>query len=127
MGNHPSRTTVTPPTTQTFFPDSATRETEDAAFYERMRFIQQECLDNSDDESETADETPATDPKKKRARKRPILEYTDEHGVRKELPPEMTNWYLSYVGSDLFVERIAEKRKSSAAASACPTMNIWSF
>jgi hypothetical protein len=105
MGNHPSRTTVTPPTSQSFFPDSATRETEDAAFYETMRFIQQECLDNSDDESddesETADEMPATAPKKKRAKKRPILEYTDEHGVRKELPPEMTNWYLSYVGCDL--------------------------
>jgi hypothetical protein len=91
MGNQPSRPTVAPPASQTFFPDSATRETEDAAFYETMRFIQEECLDNSDDESETADETPATAPKKKRAKKRPMLEHTDEHGVRKELPPEMTN------------------------------------
>ena len=66
-----------------------------------MRFIQEECLDNSDDESETADETPATAPKKKRAKKRPMLEHTDEHGVRKELPPEMTNWCLCHVGSDL--------------------------
>ena len=51
--------------------------------------------------SETADETPATAPKKKRAKKRPMLEHADEHGVRKELPPEMTNWYLSYMGCDL--------------------------
>jgi hypothetical protein len=28
-------------------------------------------------------------------------EHTDEHGARKELPPEMTNCCLSYVGSDL--------------------------
>ena len=71
MGNHPSSTaSVWPPTSQaSFFPDSATRETEDAAFYETMRFIQQECLDNSDDDSDIADEMAATTPKKKRAKK----------------------------------------------------------
>jgi hypothetical protein len=53
-------------------PDSATRETEDAAFYKTMRFVKEECLDNSDDESETADEMPATAPKKKRAKKGPF-------------------------------------------------------
>jgi hypothetical protein len=47
------------------------------------------------------DETTVTAPKKKRAKKQPILEYTDEHGVRKELPPELTNWYLCYVACDL--------------------------
>jgi hypothetical protein len=46
---------------QTFFPDSSTnRETEDAAFHESMRFVQQECLCNSDDcESEKADKRTA--------------------------------------------------------------------
>jgi hypothetical protein len=42
-----------------------------------MQFIQQECIDNSDDESaEKPDETTATAtaPKKKRAVKQPILE-----------------------------------------------------
>jgi hypothetical protein len=106
MGNYPScAASVWPPTTgsQTFFPDgSATRETEDAAFYESMQFIQQECLYNSDDyESEKADERTADVPKKKRAKKQPVLEHEDEHGVRKELPPEMTPWHLCYVGSDL--------------------------
>ena len=71
-----------------------------------MQFIQQDCIDNSDDESaEKPDETTATAtataPKKKRAKKQPILEYSDEHGVRKELPLKMTNWYLSFIGCDL--------------------------
>jgi hypothetical protein len=99
MGNYPT-------TNQTFFPDRAIMEREDAAFDESMQFIRQECIDNSDDESaEKPDETTATAtataPKRKRAKKQPILEYSDEHGVRKELPPERTNWYLSYVGCDL--------------------------
>ena len=61
-------------TSQTFFPDTAAREREDAAFYASMRFMQQEeRIDDSDDES---DETTATAaPKKKRAMKRPIVEY----------------------------------------------------
>ncbi len=75
---------------------------EDAAFYESMRFIeQQEGTDNSDN-----DKTTATAQKKKRAKKQPILEYTDKHGVRKELPPEMSNWYLCYVGCDLWLSLI---------------------
>jgi hypothetical protein len=65
--------------------------------------------------------------KRREPKKQPILEYEDEHGVRKELPPEMTPWYLCYVGSDLFAGRIAEKLKSSAAASACRTINTWSL
>jgi hypothetical protein len=72
MGNYPT-------TSQTFFPDCAIREGEDAAFDESMQFIQQECIDNWDDESaEKPDETAATAtvtaPKKKRAKKQPILE-----------------------------------------------------
>jgi hypothetical protein len=72
MGNYPT-------TSQTFFPDFPIREREDAAFDESMQFIQQECIDNSDDESaEKPDETTATAtvtaPKKKRAKKQPILE-----------------------------------------------------
>jgi hypothetical protein len=65
---------------QTFFPDRAIREREDSAFDEPMQFIQQECIDNSDDESsaEKPDEMTATAtvtaPKKKRAKKQPILE-----------------------------------------------------
>jgi hypothetical protein len=54
MGNYPT-------TSQTFFPDRAIREREDAAFDESMQFIQQECIDNLDDESaEKSDETTAT-------------------------------------------------------------------
>ena len=79
MGNQPSCPTIAPPASQTFFPDSATRETEDAAFYETMQLIREECPDNSDDESERADETPATAPKKMRAKKQPALEHADEH------------------------------------------------
>jgi hypothetical protein len=109
MGNFLSRrstVSVWPaaPSPTTFFPDSVIREREDAAFYESMRIIQQECIDNSDDESDNADqshEMTATAPRKKRAKKQPILEYTDSHGVRKELPPEMTSWYLCYVNCDL--------------------------
>ena len=72
MGNYPT-------ISQTFFQDRAIREREDAAFDESMQFIQQECIDNSDDESaEKPDETTATAtvtaPKKKRAKKQPILE-----------------------------------------------------
>jgi hypothetical protein len=72
MGNYRSHNTepVWPPaSSQNFFPDSATRESDDAAFYEAMRFIQQECLDNSDDESEKADKTTATAPKKEESQK----------------------------------------------------------
>ena len=60
--------------------------------------MQQERIDDSDDES---DETAATAPKKKRAKIRPILEYNDKQGVIKELPPELTTWYLCYVSCDL--------------------------
>ncbi len=72
MGNYPT-------TSQAFFPDRAIREREDAAFDEPMQFIQQEFIDNLDDESaEKPDETTATAtvtaPKKKRAKKQPILE-----------------------------------------------------
>jgi hypothetical protein len=42
------------------------REREDAAFYESMRFILQECIDNYDDGSDEPDETTATARKKKR-------------------------------------------------------------
>ena len=99
MGNDHSRPALSAwprSNSQTFFPDTAAREREDAAFYESMRFMQQEHIDDSDDES---DETTA--PKRKRAKKRPILEYTDEHGVRKELRPELTAWYLCYVSCDI--------------------------
>jgi hypothetical protein len=105
MGNNPSRAaSVWPPTSQTLFPDSAIREKEDADFYDSIRFIQKECIDSSDDEVEfqnQPDKTNSTAPKKKRAKKQPVLEYADKHGVRKELPPEMTNWYLCYVASDI--------------------------
>jgi hypothetical protein len=72
MGNYPT-------TSQTFFPDCAIREREDAALDESMQFIQQECIDNSDDDSaEKPDKPTATTTvtalKKKRARKQPILE-----------------------------------------------------
>ena len=51
--------------------------------------MQQEWrIDNYDDES---DETTATALKIERFKKRLVLEYTDKHGVRKELPPELTN------------------------------------
>ena len=76
MGNYHSRPALSawPRTSQTFFtqPDTAAREREDAAFYESMRSMQQECIDDYDYES---DETTATAPKKKRAKKQPILEY----------------------------------------------------
>jgi hypothetical protein len=77
MGNYPT-------TSRTFFLDRAIREREDAAFDELMQFIQQECIDNLDDElAEKPDETTATAtataPKKKRAKKQPMLEYSDEH------------------------------------------------
>jgi hypothetical protein len=85
---------------QALFPDNIIREREDAAFYESLQFIQQECLNNSDVESDI-DEMTVTVPKKKSAKKQPILEYTDKHGQRKELPPEMTGWYLCYMGCDL--------------------------
>jgi hypothetical protein len=80
MGNYPSRAA----SALTFFRDSAVREREDAAFCESMQFVQQECLDNSDDES---DEMNATALKKKRAKKWPVLECTDKHRLRKELLP----------------------------------------
>ena len=78
MGNYHSRPALSAwprSNSQTYFPDTAAREREDAAFYESMRFMQQERIDDYDDES---DETTATAPKKKRAKKRPILEYTDK-------------------------------------------------
>lgn len=37
---------------------------------------------------------------KKRTKHQAILEYTDENGIRKELPPTKTPWYLMYVDID---------------------------
>ena len=71
MGNYHSRPALSawPRTSQTFFPDTAAREREDAAFYEAfyesMRFMPQEGTDDSDDEQ--SDETTATSPETKRA------------------------------------------------------------
>ena len=64
MGNYHAHPALLawPRTSQTFFPDTAAREREDGAFYESMRFMQQEGINDSDDES---DETTATAPKKK--------------------------------------------------------------
>jgi hypothetical protein len=86
---------------QSFFPDAVTRELEDAAFCKTMQFVQQECLDNYDDESEKADKPTATAPKKERVKKQPVLEHTDKHGAKKELPPETKNWHLLCVDSYL--------------------------
>ena len=76
MGNYYSRPALSasPRTGQSFFPDAAAREREDGAFYEPMRFMEQEGIDYSDDESHTTTATAA--PKKKRAMKRSILKYT---------------------------------------------------
>ena len=55
MGNDHSRPALSAwprSNSQTFFPDTAAREREDAAFYESMRFMQQERIDDSDDESD---------------------------------------------------------------------------
>ena len=61
MGNDHSRPALSAwprSNSQTFFPDTAAREREDAAFYESMRFMQQERIDDSDDESDDeSDET----------------------------------------------------------------------
>jgi hypothetical protein len=89
MGNYhlsraaPSASCPATTASQIFFPapSNAIREREDAACYESMGYIQQECIDNSDDESVKPDETTVlTAPKKNRAKTQPILEYTDEHG-----------------------------------------------
>jgi hypothetical protein len=90
---------IWPPRSQAFFPDSITREREDAAFHESLRFIQDECLYNSDVESDI-DEMTVIVPKKK-SKKQHALEYTDKHERRKELPHEMTCLYLCYMGCDL--------------------------
>ncbi len=79
MGNYPLRAaSAWPPGSQTFFPDNAIRERDDAEFDELMQFIQQECINNYDDEcAEKPDEmteVTATDaPKKKRAKNQPTL------------------------------------------------------
>ncbi len=92
MGNKPT-------TSQTFFPECAIREREDAACDESMQFIQQECINNSDDESEKPDKTTVAAPKKKKAKNSKLLEYTDKNHASRTLPsihpkasPEPTHW-----------------------------------
>jgi hypothetical protein len=67
--------------------------------------------------------------KKKRAKNQHIIEYTNKHGVRMKLPPEMTKIGTSVAWAMIFVERIGKKQKSSADASsgACHTINTLSF
>jgi hypothetical protein len=70
-----------------------------SGYIERQRELDESFAQEMEMEIEEEDDFPKPSPTK-RAKRRTILEYQDENGIRKALPPTMTPWWLMYVETD---------------------------